>query len=80
MQAENWPDATVNMVPKLNGRLFDDIFKPQQQKAVHRRENEFKNTEPHNKSDSCKLYYSYIKQHSFLRFGCLGVDYIFQDI
>jgi hypothetical protein len=74
MQAENWPDATVSVVPKLNGRLFDAIFKPQQQKAVHRRENDFKNTELHNNSDSCKLYY--IKQHSFLLSGGLRVDRI----
>jgi len=32
MPAENWPDAAVSLVPKLNGRLFDAIFKPQQQK------------------------------------------------
>jgi hypothetical protein len=32
MPAEKWPGATVSLVPKLNGRLFDAIFKPQQQK------------------------------------------------
>jgi len=32
MPAENWPDAAVSLVPKLNGRLFDAIFKPHQQK------------------------------------------------
>lgn len=32
MPAENWPDAAVSLIPKLNGRLFDAIFKPQQQK------------------------------------------------
>lgn len=32
MPAQNWPDAAVSLVPKLNGRLFDAIFKPQQQK------------------------------------------------
>jgi hypothetical protein len=28
MPAENWPDAAVSLVPKLNGRLFDAIFNP----------------------------------------------------
>jgi len=77
MPAEKWPDATVSLVPKLNGRLFDVIFNPpatDDQKAVHRRENDFYTTEPHNKSESCKLYY--IKQRSLLLCGCLGVDRI----
>jgi hypothetical protein len=32
MPAEKWSGATVSLVPKLNGRLFDAIFKLQQQK------------------------------------------------
>jgi hypothetical protein len=31
MPGQNWPDAAVSPVPKLNGRLFGAIFEPQQQ-------------------------------------------------